>query len=93
MTQLLEQFIKHIHAKQPLVDLGLLYNQISVVEEEGLGWDAPTLPAQPRVLRRRPQKTWFYLGPREHCRCAMFLPSCWVLRNNIQAARLMEMLE
>lgn len=42
MTQLLEQFIKHIHAKQPLVDLGLLYNQISVVEEEGLGWDAPT---------------------------------------------------
>ncbi|KAI7763138.1 hypothetical protein LZL87_012175 [Fusarium oxysporum] len=42
MTQLLEQFIKYIHAKQPLVDLGLLYDQISVVEEEGLGWDAPT---------------------------------------------------
>ncbi|KAG7422380.1 hypothetical protein Forpe1208_v001935 [Fusarium oxysporum f. sp. rapae] len=42
MTQLLEQFIKYIHAKQPLVDLGLLYNHISVVEEEGLGWDAPT---------------------------------------------------
>ncbi|KAF5598654.1 hypothetical protein FPCIR_2951 [Fusarium pseudocircinatum] len=42
MTQLLEQFIKYIHAKQPLVDLDLLYNQISVVEEQGLGWDAPT---------------------------------------------------
>ncbi|KAF4428936.1 hypothetical protein FACUT_9199 [Fusarium acutatum] len=42
MTQLLERFIKYIHAKQPLVDLDLLYNQISVVEEEGLGWDAPT---------------------------------------------------
>jgi hypothetical protein len=42
MTQLLERFIKYIHAKQPLVDPGLLYNQISVAEEEGLGWDAPT---------------------------------------------------
>lgn len=42
MTQLIERFVKYIHAKQPLVDLGVLYSQISVVEEEGLGWDAPT---------------------------------------------------
>ncbi|KAH7189993.1 hypothetical protein BKA60DRAFT_233052 [Fusarium oxysporum] len=42
MTQLIERFVKYIHAKQPLVDLRVLYSQISVVEEEGLGWDAPT---------------------------------------------------
>ncbi|KAM5363034.1 hypothetical protein ACJZ2D_012219 [Fusarium nematophilum] len=42
MTQLVDRFVKYIHAKQPLVDPGLLYSQIAVVEEEGLGWDAPT---------------------------------------------------
>ncbi|KAH6867415.1 hypothetical protein B0T10DRAFT_46162 [Thelonectria olida] len=42
MTQLVGQFLKYIHAKQPIVDPGLLFNQIAVVEEEGLGWDAPT---------------------------------------------------
>lgn len=42
MRQLLDRFVKYIHAKQPIVDIDLLYNQIAVVEEEGLGWDAPT---------------------------------------------------
>ncbi|KAH7147126.1 hypothetical protein B0J13DRAFT_524829 [Dactylonectria estremocensis] len=42
MTRLVDGFIKHIHAKQPLIDPRLLYNQIAVVEEEGLGWDAST---------------------------------------------------
>ncbi|KAH7166574.1 hypothetical protein EDB81DRAFT_782450 [Dactylonectria macrodidyma] len=42
MTRFVDAFIKYIHAKQPLIDPSLLYNQIAVVEEEGLGWDAAT---------------------------------------------------
>lgn len=42
MTRLVDAFIKHIHAKQPLIDTRLLYSQIALVQEEGLGWDAAT---------------------------------------------------
>ncbi|KAH7018890.1 hypothetical protein EDB80DRAFT_699471 [Ilyonectria destructans] len=42
MTRLVDAFIKHIHAKQPLIDTRLLYSHIALVQEEGLGWDAAT---------------------------------------------------
>ncbi|KAJ4177277.1 Zcf27p [Fusarium falciforme] len=42
MTALISRFLKYIHAKQPIVDPDVLYGQISVVEEEGLGWDERT---------------------------------------------------
>ncbi|KAG5795628.1 hypothetical protein H9Q69_005307 [Fusarium xylarioides] len=67
MTQLLQRFTKYIHAKQPLVDLGLLYNQISVVEEEGLGWDAPTcLLVATATLKLLNSYTEQYLRSREY---------------------------
>lgn len=42
MYQLVDRFLKHIHAKQPILEPSVLYEQIAVVEENGLGWDAPT---------------------------------------------------
>ncbi|KAH6695266.1 hypothetical protein F5X68DRAFT_227254 [Plectosphaerella plurivora] len=42
MTELVDRFMKYIHAKQPVVKPQVIYDQIGVVQEEGLGWDAAT---------------------------------------------------
>lgn len=42
MYLLVGRFLKHIHAKQPVLKPSVLYEQIAVVGENGLGWDAPT---------------------------------------------------
>src|SRR5207249_4992192 len=57
MTYLIGRFLKYIHAKQPIVDPDILYGQISVVEEEGLGWDERTCLLVTRIAQNDKHST------------------------------------